>query len=71
MSHLSDTFSFRLQLKLWVINHKGVKFLSELANRLTLVADDPRESSFLFQCIFILIQRFNAICFQVTLDQPA
>ena len=54
-----------------VNNQKGVQFLSELANRLTLVTDDPRESSVLFQRISILIQRFNAICFQGTFDQPA
>ena len=52
-----------------VINEKGVKFLSVLANRLTLVTDDPRESSFFFQRISILIQRFNAICFRRTFDQ--
>ena len=55
---------------LGVINQKGVKFLSELANRLTLVSDNPRES-FLFQRISILIQRFNSMCFQVTFYQPA
>ena len=55
---------------LGVINQKGVKFLSELANHLRFVTDDPRESSFLFQHISILIQRFNASCFQGTLDQP-
>ena len=54
-----------------VNNQKGVQFLSELANRLTLVTDDPRESSVLFQRISILIQRFNTICFQGTFDQPA
>ena len=55
---------------LLVINQKDVKFLSELANRLTLVTDDPRESPFLIQRISILIQRFNAIFYQGTLDQP-
>ena len=54
---------------LGVINQEGVKFLSELANRLKLATDDPRESSFLFQ--LISIQRFNAIYFQDTIDQPA
>ena len=56
---------------LGVINQKGVKFLSEVANRRTLVTHDPRESSFLFQRISILIHRFNATCFQGTFDQPA
>ena len=56
---------------LGLINQKGVKFLSELANRLTIVTDDPREASFLFQRISILIQRFSAICFQDIFDQSA
>ena len=52
------------------INFKGLKFLSELCIRLTAATDDPREASFLFQRISILIQRFNAVCFQGTFTQP-
>ena len=52
------------------INFKGLKFLSELGDRLTAVTDDPREALFLFQRISILIQRFNAVCFQGTFTQP-
>ena len=45
------------------INFKGLKFLSELGDRLTAATDDPREASFLFKRISILIQRFNAVFF--------
>ena len=51
------------------INFKGLKFLSESGDHLTAATDDPREASFLFQQISILIQRFNAVCFQGTLTQ--
>ena len=52
------------------INFKGLKFLSEFRDRLTAATDDPREAAFLFQRISILIQRFNAVCFQLTFTQP-
>ena len=45
------------------INQAGCDFLSMLGNRLSLVSDDPRESSFLFQRLSVSIQRFNSICF--------
>ena len=44
------------------INQAGCDFLSLLGNRLSLVSDDPRESSFLFQRLSVSIQRFNSIC---------
>ena len=52
------------------INFKGLQFLSELSDRLTAATDEPREASFLFQRISILIQHFNAVCFQGTFTQP-
>ena len=52
------------------INFKWLKFLSELGDRLTASTDDPRETSFLFQWISILIQCFSAVCFQGTFTQP-
>jgi len=45
------------------INQVGRDFLSSLGHRLTLVSDDPRESSFLFQRLSMCIQRFNSVCF--------
>jgi hypothetical protein len=45
------------------INQRGCDFLSSLGQRLSLVSDDPRESSFLFQRLSIAIQRFNSVCF--------
>jgi hypothetical protein len=44
------------------INQAGCNFLSSLGHRLSLVLDDPRGSSLLFQCLSITIQRFNSVC---------
>ena len=35
---------------------------------ITTISDNPRESFFLFQRIFILIQRFNEVAFRCTID---
>ena len=48
------------------INDKVTKFIHELGRRLRTVSDDPRESAFLRQRIFITLQRFNAIAFSDT-----
>jgi hypothetical protein len=45
------------------INSAGQEFLSDLGHRISLVTDDPRETSFLFQRISIALQRFNAVVF--------
>jgi hypothetical protein len=45
------------------INSKGIEFFTELGRRLSEVTGDSRETSFLFQRISIVIQRFNSICF--------
>jgi hypothetical protein len=45
------------------INQACTDFLSSLGHRLSLVSDDPRETSFLFQRLSVSIQRFNAVCF--------
>ena len=50
------------------INEAGHCFLPELGRRLSTISDDPRESFFLFQRIFILIQRFNEVAFRVTFN---
>ena len=47
------------------INFKELNYLSELGDRSTASTDDHRETSFLFQRISILMQRFNAVCFQI------
>ena len=41
-------------------------FISDLARDLTPSTGDPRESSFLFQRLSIIIQRFNAVAFRGT-----
>ena len=45
------------------INVKGVKFLQEVGRSLAAISDNNRQTSFLFQRIFITLQRFNAITF--------
>ena len=42
------------------LNASAVNFLSEVGRRLTSLSGDPRETSFLFQRLSILIQRFNS-----------
>jgi len=43
------------------INKDGVDFLSDLGRRITQSTDDHHESSFLFQRLSMLIQRYNAV----------
>ena len=46
------------------INSKGLTFLSELGHRLSISSGDKRETSFLFQRLSVIIQRFNRVCFE-------
>jgi len=46
------------------LGHESSEFLTDLGWRLSVVADDVRETSHIFQRIFILIQRYNAVAFQ-------
>jgi len=43
------------------LNSSGHYFLCEVGRRLSVVSGDARETSFLFQCLSILIQRFNSV----------
>jgi len=43
------------------INKDGVDFLSDLGRRIIQSTDDHSESSFLFQRLYMLIQRYNAV----------
>ena len=43
------------------LNSSGYDFLCEVGRRLSVVSGDPRETSFLFQRLSILIQRFNSV----------
>ena len=52
------------------INQAGCEFLSSLGHRLSLVSDDPRETSFLFQRLSVSIQRFNSVCFCNSFGNP-
>jgi len=45
------------------INQVGSDFFCALGQRLSLITDDPRETSFLFQRLSVSIQRFNSVCF--------
>jgi hypothetical protein len=53
------------------INQAGCDFISSLGHRLSLVSDNPRESSFLFQRLSIAIKRFNSVCFCNSFGEPA
>ena len=46
--------------------HEAVEFLSDIGSRLSALSDDTRETSFLFQRVSILIQRYNAVSFRGT-----
>ena len=45
------------------MNSSTVSFFSELSRRISTVSGDIRESSYLFQCVAITIQRFNSVLF--------
>ena len=45
------------------MNQVDSEFISALGQRLTRIADDPRESSFLFQRFSVAVQRINGVCF--------
>jgi len=44
----------------------GLQFLSDLGRRITQASTDQRQSAFLFQCLSVLIQRFNAVAVRST-----
>ena len=46
------------------INAEGLRFLHQLGDRLDSVSGDPRESSFLFQRLSVLVERFNMVAFR-------
>ena len=48
------------------INNDGLTFLSELAQKLSTLTGDSRETTFLFQRVSLMIQRFNAVAFRGT-----
>ena len=43
---------------------EALTFLSELGRRISVVAGDMRETTFLFQRLSMAIQRFNCILFK-------
>ena len=45
------------------MNHAAKMFLIKLGKRLACASDDPRESSFLFQRLSMIVQRHNAVAF--------
>ena len=52
------------------INAKGQAFLADLGRLLAQVSGEPRETSYLFQRLSIIIQRFNAVAFHSTFVLP-
>ena len=53
--------------------HPGFQFLAQIGRRLIEVTTDPRETMFLFQCLSVTVQRFNASCLADTfvISEPA
>ena len=43
------------------LNRSGLDSLSEVGRRLSASSQDPRETSFLFQWLSVLIQRYNSV----------
>ena len=43
------------------LNGSGLDFLSEVGRRLSASSQDPRKTSFLFQRLSVLIQRYNSV----------
>ena len=43
------------------LNASALNFLSEVGRRLSSVSGDSRETSFLFQRLSIIVQRFNSV----------
>jgi len=43
------------------VNSVGLQFVSDFGRHITQVSSDHSESAFLFQCLSVLIQRFNAV----------
>ena len=52
------------------INNSGHLFIAGLGRCLSRLTEDKRETSHLYQRIFITIQRFNAIAFQCSFFVP-
>jgi len=46
------------------LGQEASEFLTELGRRLSLITDDARETSYLFQRVSVLIQRYNAVAFR-------
>ena len=63
-SHLFVPIAFET---LGSINMDGQRFLDSLGERLSSVSGDPRETTFLSQRLFVLIQIFNSVAFSGTL----
>ena len=45
------------------VNAKSLRFQDQIDDRLSAVTGDPRESSFLYQRLSVLVQRFSMIAF--------
>jgi len=52
------------------INTKGQAILADMDGLLSKISGDPREASFVFQRLSVVIQRFNAIAFHGTFLTP-
>jgi hypothetical protein len=52
------------------LNQEGHDFVTRLGRHLGQITSDPRETSFLYQRLAVTIQRFNAVAFRGTFEEP-
>jgi len=65
---LSSAYRFEpIAENLGVVSSTTLNFISELGRRICVHIGDARETSYLFQRISIMLQRFNSVVFHDTL----
>jgi len=48
-------------------NAMAIELVQEIGRRITVITEDSRETTFLFQCLSIALQQGNAVSFQNTM----
>jgi len=66
----SHTFQPLAMETLRQINSTGISFFTELGRRLSDVSGDCRKTTYLFQRVFLAVQRYNSEAFKGTFTVP-
>jgi len=70
-SDLSDQYTFYpVAETLAAFNETASELVGDLGRRIARLSGDDRESSFLFQRLSVVVQRFNSILFFLVVDHP-